>query len=336
MSARAAIAIVLFLGAACDDRTGDTNAAQPLQPASGPGGLDYAHGAAVITRYGTPLTDADAYWLVEPADPPASSAPVLVYMHGYGASEPDDGYEAMLTHFARKGFVVIFPYQGEPFDLADYEENARNAIVDALDELAGGEHPTPDGHLAFAGHSLGAMLALRLAGTGTPALPVPEVVVAQDLAGRRLFPDALADGNVLATIPASVRLLILQAETSAPGGPQEVESYAPEAWEGTPQIPRALRNFLRSHTDRHGTPILESEHNGCRAVANGRPLDAHDWYAYWRPTEAALREAAGAPFAGYSAFCSELGAACDATRDAGTWGDGVAVRTFENAADLGL
>jgi len=333
--ARASVLVAaLFVGVACEPR-GDTLASQPAQPPAGPGGSDYAHGSARITRIRDGLTDPSGYWLIEPADPTPASAPVLVYLHGYGASEPDDGYEAMLVHFARKGWVVVFPWQGLPLDFSEHETNARAALLRALEELSTGDHPTPEGRLALAGHSLGASVALRMAGAGEPVVPTPDVVVLHDPQDRRLFPELLS-GGVLATIPETVHLLILQTETSAPGGPDDAGSFAMDAWTGTPQISSARRSFLRLRSDRHGTPTIEADHNGCRSGYGGLPLDSHDVWSYWRPTEGALREAMGEPFAGYRVFCNEPGAACDAARDQGRWSDGVPVAPLENAADLGL
>mgnify|MGYP001178222968 CR=1 FL=1 len=327
--ARALLAAALLAGA-CEAR-GDTDAAQPPQPASGAGGGDYAHGAATITRLGAPLTDAAAYWLIEPAEPTPESAPVLVYMHGWSAFEPEDGYAPMLVHLARKGFVIVFPYQGGPFDRSRWEGNSRQAVQRALEELARGAHPRPDGHFAIAGHSVGAALALRMAAPGEPAIPPPEAVVLHDAAGRRAFADLLSEGGVLARVPATVALLVMQAETSGPGEANEPDSFSLEAWEGTRHLPQ--RNFLRSYGDRHGTPVLVSNHNGCRTGTSARPLDAHDHFACWRPTEGALREAQGAPF---PAFWTGPGPACDPVRGHGEWSDGVPVRRIANAADLGL
>ncbi|MBX3269658.1 MAG: hypothetical protein KF729_05330 [Sandaracinaceae bacterium] len=331
-SASAVLAAALF-ACACE-AGGDTDAAQPPQPERGPGGSDYVHGSATITRYGAPLGDAAAYWLIEPAEPTPAQAPVLVYMHGWSAFEPEDGYEAMLVHLARKGFVIVFPYQGGPLDRSRWEGSSRQAVQRALDELARGAHPRPDGHLAIAGHSVGAALALRMAAPGEPAIPTPELVVLHDAAGRRAFADLLSEGGALARVPPTVALLVMQAQTSGPGEANEPDSFSPEAWEGTAHLTR--RNFLRSYGDRHGTPVLVSNHNGCRSGTSARPLDAHDHFACWRPTEGALREAQGAAFPGYSALCAGPGPECDPVRDHGVWGDGVPVRRLANAADLGL
>jgi len=334
LASRFALVLAALTAASCEPR-GETHATQPAQPTSGAGGSDYLHARAVITRVRDGLTDPEGYWLIEPADPTPTTAPVLVYLHGYGASEPDDGYEAMLVHFARKGWVVVFPWQGLPLEFSDHETNARRAVLDALGVLRAGGHPTPDGRISFVGHSLGASLALRMAASGEPALPSPDAVVLHDPQDRRLFPDMLP-AELLATVPATVHVLVIQSETSAPGGPDANGSFASQVWLGTSHIPRARRGLLRLHSDRHGTPILLADHDGCRSGYGGLPLDAHDVWGYWRPTESALREAMGEPFSGHSAFCSDPAPACEAVRDQGRWSDGTPVTPLENAADLGL
>lgn len=334
LRSRHALVLAALSAASCEPR-GDTLAMQPVQPTSGAGGSDYRHASAVITRLRDGLTDPEGYWVIEPADPTPTTAPVLVYMHGYGASEPDDGYEAMLVHFARKGWVVVFPWRGLSLDAGTHETNARRAVLDALDVLGTGDHPRPNGRISFAGHSVGASLALRMAAAGEPALPTPDAIVLHDPQDRRLLPDLLP-AALLATVPSSVHLLILQSETSAPGGPDANGSFATEIWLDTPHIPRARRGLLRLHTDRHGTPILVADHDGCRSGYRGLPLDAHDIWAYWRPTERALREAMGEPPVGDSVFCGDPAPACQDVRDQGHWSDGVPATPLENAADLGL
>ena len=62
-------------------------------------------------------------------------------------------------------------------------------------------------------------------------------------------------------------------------------------------MPRERRNWLRVPSDDHGTPPLVSDHLGSLAgeifLGGSSPLDAIDWWGYWRPTDAALAEGFG-------------------------------------------
>jgi hypothetical protein len=312
----------------------------PGQPTTGPGGSDYPHADARVRAFGL---GEGRYWIYEPAAPAPAAAPVLVYLHGYAADVPDL-YSALLTHLARKGFVVIFPAYGGLFDPGNYQPNARAAIAAALSELTTAGHVHPNGHFGMLGHSLGAMMSLRLAAQpgAPPALPVPEILVLHEPAGKTTpfiagNPAWDISTGALGGIAPTTRLLIIQAETSA----TDPNSVAPDAWNNTPQIARAQRNFLRVFSDDHGRPSLVSDHNGVQAGRSGlqvRPLDAIDWWGYWRPTEGALREIfgmGGLP-PGYSAFCSSADPACDPVRQMGVWSDGVPVKPMKNTAELGL
>jgi hypothetical protein len=275
------------------------------------------------------------YWVYEPAEPRPDSAPVVVYLHGFGVFEPSL-YDAQLRHLSRKGYVVVFPLYGY-FDLESYEADARAAIAAALVELeTGPEHVRPNGQLAYAAHSLGAVLAVRLAANGAlePKLPPPAGLVLHDPAGSERASYDVSKG-ALASIPKSTRLLVIQAEASV----DQPNSDAVSLFLQTESIPSEHKNLLRVYSDTHGTPTLLSDHLGVQAgqdVFGVRPLDAIDWWGYARPTEGALAEAFGAPFDGYSAFCRAADATCDAVRDAGQWSDGVPVKRLKNAGDLEL
>jgi pimeloyl-ACP methyl ester carboxylesterase len=305
----------------------------PGQPTTGPGGSDYPHAHARVRDFGS---GEGRYWIYEPAAPAPVTAPVLVYLHGAGTLSPDR-LSALLTHLARKGFVVIWPLYGGLFDPWNYQPNARAAIAAALSELNTTGHVHPNGHFGMLGHSLGGMIALRLAAQplAPPALPVPEILVLHEPAGKAApfiagNPAWDISTGALSGIAPTTRLLIIQAETSA-GAPNSV---APDAWSNTPQIARAQKNFLRVFSDDHGRPALVSDHGGVEAP----PLDAIDWWGYWRPTEGALREVfgmGGLP-PGYSAFCSSAGPACAPVRQMGSWSDGVPVKPMKVAAELGL
>ena len=130
---------------------------------------------------------------------------------------------------------------------------------------------------------------------------------------------------------------MIQAETTF--ATADPNSYSEVIWNNTSASAQPL-NYLVVPSDDAGSTPLVSDHGGVTAGADladptrMQPLDAIDWYGYWRPTEGALAEAFGDPFAGYSAFCSDAGAACDPLRDMGTFESGAQVTQIRNAGDL--
>src|SRR5262245_23969189 len=81
-------------------------ATPPGQPTSGPGDSHYTS-ESKKTQIQVPILFGPTYFAYTP-DPAVTNAPLLVYAHGAGQTDPTS-YETVLTHFARKGFVVIFP-----------------------------------------------------------------------------------------------------------------------------------------------------------------------------------------------------------------------------------
>ena len=107
--------------------------APPAQPPKGPGGADYRHRDVIAVSHGTGATQ---YWLFEPAAPVPKSAPVVVFLHGWGGVNPDP-YRAWIDHIVRRGNIVVYPrYQADLLTPASaFTPNAINAVLSALDVL---------------------------------------------------------------------------------------------------------------------------------------------------------------------------------------------------------
>lgn len=309
-------------------------AAQPGPPASGPGSRSYPSGRSVqVTDMGG---RAGGFVLYEPSPPPAS-APVVVYFHGFQPLDSRGFADDLLRHMALKGSIVVYVEQGTT-DTPAYPAHARAAIAAAMKTVGTKGHVKPDRGLAYVGFSLGGIVALRLAAAESPpAGRRPDVVVLHDPAGEA-SPDpgtpTLA-GLSPAFLPATTKLLVLQAEESA----GDANSAAPAAWALTRKL--TTRNWLLIPSDSHGFPPMRSDHV---ASGSGRgplrllsPLDAVDWWGYRRPTDGALSEAFGRGDLGrYQPFFAACGGITgpDSVRHMGKWSDGQAVQPMKNAADL--
>ena len=84
----------------------------PAQPSSGPGGSDYAfsqiqtYGPFTIS-VGTGMTDT--YYIYQPAGPAPTSAPAVLFLHGYGANTPQL-YQRWINHMVQMGYTVVWAY----------------------------------------------------------------------------------------------------------------------------------------------------------------------------------------------------------------------------------
>jgi len=78
---------------------------QPLQPASGPGGSDYAHSAVTFYNY---ASQPDGFFIFEPSSPAPDSANVVVFIHGLNIVNPYL-YGAWINHLVKHGNIVIYP-----------------------------------------------------------------------------------------------------------------------------------------------------------------------------------------------------------------------------------
>src|ERR1043166_832470 len=135
----------------------------PLQPASGPGGSQYSHTSVIKNHYGK---GGQEYWLFEPAEPVPASAPVIVFLHGWGGMNPLY-YGAWIGHLVKRGNIVVYPRYQASFltPLQEFTPNTLTAIKAALERLR-----TEPGHVkadltkfATVGHSVGGLLAANVA-----------------------------------------------------------------------------------------------------------------------------------------------------------------------------
>ncbi len=308
--------------------TAAAHASPPAQPSSGPGSDTYPHASYKKSSYGSGDLK---YWIYEPQSPAPTSAPVLLYLHGWAADKPDI-YENMLVHFARKGITVVYPKFGGLFNFGSYEANAKSAYVAALDRLQNGTHVSPDlSRTAFAAHSLGAHIALRMANSAaTETYPAPLGLVLHEAAGFDTAANASLSLDDLSSIGAHTHLVLITQE-SWESDPNNVGTVT-RAWNNTTQIPSQQKNLIAVQSDSYGNPDLVSDHLGVQSGNCGwfctRPLDAIDWWGYWRPTEALVNHMFYGTDAGYV-----LGDG-PSVRDMGQWSDGTQVTPKLTASDF--
>jgi pimeloyl-ACP methyl ester carboxylesterase len=252
-------------------------------------------------------------------------APVVVFLHGWGALGPDE-YSAWMVHLARRGNIVICPrWQDNRFDAngRTFLPDAVTAVKAALCRLESDGPVRPQaGRFALFGHSIGATLAADMAAQWAElGLPRPGalfcVTPGSLSAGSRMRVEndvAVAD---FSRLPEGLLLVVLVGEDDTRVG----TAMADRIYDGATAIPACDKSYLTVRTDRHGEPPLLADHKLPLGTAGTlAKVDALDYYALWRTGDALL----DAAFTGQHRACC-LGNTPQ-QRGMGRWPDGTPVR----------
>jgi pimeloyl-ACP methyl ester carboxylesterase len=227
----------------------------PAQPDSGPGGKQYLHNRVTRNRYGT---GGQEYWIFEPDAPKPRTAPVVVFLHGWGGMNPMY-YGAWLDHLVKRGNIVIYPrYQaGLLTPVKDFSPNTITALRNAVQRLQTETgHVRPDlTRFAAVGHSMGGLLAANVAAlAGESRLPQVRAVMSVEPGITEppvSFP--LAD---LKKIPSDTLLLAIAGDGDTLVGDYDAKRIYSEST----LIPVANKDFITLITDDHGAPALRASH----------------------------------------------------------------------------
>lgn len=306
---------------------------QPAQPATGPGGAAYLHDSVTMQDF---ADKPDGYWLFTPADPVPETAPVVVFMHGYGGYNPMI-YGKWIKHLVRQGNIVIYPrYQRNmvaphPDDFAD---NAAKGLRDALAQLQQDTSIRAEtAVLPYVGHSYGGVISSELAiYADSMGLPPASVVMMCSpgtswMKGGRL--------ESYAAMPEDLLLLGVVSQDDQ----VTADEFAIKVFNEATGV--AQRRLLRQYADHYGQPGLTAGHNltysvdldfdaGFRNYTSRRALristlDPMDYNGYWKWFDALLE-------------CSRSGNYCDwvygdhlEVTSLGAWSDGTPIRPMELA-----
>lgn len=270
-------------------------ATPPPQPASGPGGREYRSGSVMKSRHGA---GALAYWLFEPADPSPAKAPLVVFLHGWGAMNPQI-YGAWIEHIVRRGLIVVYPlYQTSVVTPRDQVlSHAAAAIQDAIDRLQQGGHVRPDlDRFAVLGHSAGGTLGASLPGVAqTYRLPVAEAIMSVAPGrGEERARHPLPSGDYSAISPETLLLLVIAADDDQAG-----DREARNIFLNSTRVPDRNKNLVVVLSDDHGKPALIANHASPGAPSPGYvdtprafrkvrrlTVDALNFYGYWKVFDA--------------------------------------------------
>lgn len=305
------------------------------------------------------------YTIYEPSRTTPGTAPVIFHLHGFGGADRVY-YDFYLSHLAMRGYVAVFVEYHPPVSVQILPQplprsiqlplpwqpqiNAIAVVKDALDRLQGRKagdvpHVQPERgasgspRIALSGHSLGGILALRLAALaelGEIDIPVPEAIVLHD-ASTDLWKDKSPTGAVaqrptkdLATsINSKTDLMIIVEDTSADTW-DAAANFSLPAFVNTPA---EHSNVFGPQTDRTGDPEsndLVSNHFACSwlpasdfpagFIERDDPVNTLDYWACNRLSEATFNFAfdRAADNGNFDPFCNETGD-CDYEVKMGNW-----------------
>lgn len=264
----------------------------PRQPANGPGGSDYTHAKVVSQRFGEGGTE---YWIFQPDDPQPAIAPVVVFLHGWGGTDPRV-YGAWIQHIVRKGQVVIYPrYQATLTTSADLVMgDALHAINLGLARIESQGPVRQSGdRIAWVGHSLGGIIAANLSSDyAVNGLPAPAVLMAVEPGGEDHVP--LLD---LSGLPAETLALLVAGDADERVGDVAARAIRAEL----DYMPHENVELVIVRSDGHLGFFLDADHYSPLAVAPGFPPDSSlpsdvgtdaapaGWFALFREERAAER-----------------------------------------------
>jgi acetyl esterase/lipase len=236
-------------------------ATPPTQPANGPGGKQHVHAKVTKNRYGTGNQE---YWIFEPDTPKPASAPLVVFIHGWGGMNPLY-YGAWLDHLVKRGNIVVYPrYQATLLTpIRDVLPSTLGAIKDAVTRLKTERgHVKPDlNKFAVVGHSVGGLLSASVAALARDSnLPQVRAVMAVE-PGITEAPIniPLAD---LTKIPAETLLLAVAGDQDTLVRDMDAKRIYYESTRVSP----ANKDYVLMITDIHGTPSLTASHRAPTAM----------------------------------------------------------------------
>ncbi len=288
---RPALVVLLLAAAFCTAQDDDapiraevpllTKPSPPQQPASGPGGSDYAHRGVNQTEHGE---GGQQYWIIEPAQPAPKRAPLVIFLHGWSAMTPDT-YRGWINHLAKRGNIVVYPrYQDRLFTPAtEFFPNVIASVRAALAVLAQPGHVMPDlERVALVGHSAGGVqVANYLAKAVSEKLPAAKAALIVE-------PGQGKDGGIRIVpmedcekIPAAVKLIVMVGDADGIVG----TGCARIIWRDTKQVRE--RAFVTLCSDAHGMPPLNANHLAPLSWSRAM-TDALDWFGLWRTFDALM------------------------------------------------
>lgn len=318
--------LILLLFALFSSPMTDTDTiTQPEQSLTGPGGKEYIHAEVDFQDYGK---KQDGYWLFQPKAPVPKEAPVVIFLHGYSATNPMV-YGAFIEHLVKKGNVVIFPRYQKTILIPSpdrFVPNTVKAIKNALQKLEGeGYVNAKKDEVYFVGHSFGGTISANmLIDIDNLGVPKPKGVL---LICPGVGPFTSAVKESYEEIPSDINLVIVTAERDFVTG----DGFAHRIFSTAENTPNRI--WFKHFTDEYGTPPVTSDHLEVYAKNNAydtgnhgysynrarnSKIDVIDYNVYWKAIDALIEASDSQPeliFGAEHKF-----------RNIGHWSDGTPIK----------
>ena len=247
------VGLIVVLGLTLSAQT--NRPTPPLQPETGPGGKLATHSEVIKNRY---EKGAQEYWIYEPDKPKPTTAPVVIFLHGWGGMNPLY-YGAWIDHIVKRGNIVIFPrYQANIFTRReDFIPNTINAVKTAFNRLQTEPgHVRPDlNKVAAVGHSLGGILSASVAALAQES-GLPRVHAVMSVEPGLTKPPASVPLPDLKKIESSTLLLAVAGDQDS-----LAEDYdAKRIYCESTRVSADNKDFIRLISDDRGLPPLLANH----------------------------------------------------------------------------
>jgi pimeloyl-ACP methyl ester carboxylesterase len=306
---KAALALVVaFVIPACGDPVPGPSPEDIPAPTS----TEYPH--ALVKESVFDAGTGKEYRLFEPDGPPLLTAPVVVFLHGWGGMEPLY-YRPWIDHLTRRGNVVLWVrYQESLLTLSfEFVPNMLAAVKAGLARLEQDPaRPKPElDKVAVVGHSMGGVLTMTLAALAeAEGLPPFRAVMTVHPGAGITGPEVRADYS---KIPASTLLLCVSGDEDPDLGPLAA-SFTHEA----SSVPIENKDFILVRSDRTHAPELVADHfaPNCLSESDANALDR---MGYWKWFDGLI---AAAFYGRYREYA--LGNTPE-QRNMGTWPDGTPI-----------
>jgi pimeloyl-ACP methyl ester carboxylesterase len=233
----------------------------PPQPQNGPGGKQYVHAAVTRQHYGK---GGQEYWIFEPDSPKPRTAPVIVFLHGWGGMNPLY-YGAWIDHLVKRGNIVIYPrYQANLLTpIGEFTPNTIAAVKDAISRLQ-----TESGHVsadlnkfATVGHSLGGVLAANVAALASES-KLPHVRAVMSVEPGITEPPVNVQLADLKKISGDTLLLAIAGDQDS----LVRDTDAKRIYYESTNVSAENKDFVTLVSDSHGQPALLASHRAPTAL----------------------------------------------------------------------
>lgn len=195
------------------------------------------------------------YWLIYANQDSIHANQLIVFLHGYGASNPAC-YGGWIRSLVEAGNIVLFPkFQNGLFfpRTSRFEKRVNKAIQAAIEKLQNEDNITIN-NIAFVAHSIGGTIAANLADAygETKKYKVSSLFLAQP--GYKYL--KLGSKSTYHEIDATATIIIITGNKDLTAG----DKFAKHFYNAIPQIPTAQKILLKQYEDKYESQRVGATH----------------------------------------------------------------------------